>query len=257
LTKTAWLLFAFTALCARSAPLDGPHIFSNTCAACHGLDGHGGEHAPDIATATNIRAMTDEELTHTVKNGIPAAGMPGFGASLNPVEITAVVAYLRELQGQQNHAVLPGNPEHGRRLFFADSSCALCHLVDGQGGFIGPSLSGYGKIHGETEIREAVLDPGKSFNSRYAMAEVVTHQSNRFNGVIRNEDNFSLQLQGLDGTFYFVKKTDILTIKRQTQSIMPADYATRLSKSDIDDLVAYLMTAVTGKPSQKQGEDDN
>jgi cytochrome c oxidase cbb3-type subunit 3 len=242
---------------AKSAPLDGQRIFSTTCAACHGLDGHGGEHAPDIATAEKIRSSTDEELTHLVRNGIPAAGMPAFGETLKPEEIEAVVRRLRVLQNQPTQANLPGNPAHGRKLFFADAGCATCHLMNATGGFIGPDLSSFGKIHDAAEIRQAILVPGKNFDIRHAMAEVSTRQGKTYTGMIRNEDNFSLQLQDLDGSFRLLDKSDLTAIKRRSKSLMPDDYATKLSNSDLDDLIAYLVTAATGKPSPDRDEDDN
>ena len=36
----------------------------------------------------------------------------------------------------------------------------------------------------------------------------------RYQGIIRNEDNFSLQLQSEDGAFHFLSKADLKTIER-------------------------------------------
>ena len=43
-------------------------------------------------------------------------------------------------------------------------------------------------------------------------------------GRIRNEDNFSLQLQTLDGTFHFVIKSDLEGLEYNSQPLMPSDY---------------------------------
>ena len=37
----------------------GLETFRSRCAACHGLDGRGGEHAPDIVTNPKVRELSD------------------------------------------------------------------------------------------------------------------------------------------------------------------------------------------------------
>jgi hypothetical protein len=59
-------------------------------------------------------------------------------------------------------------------------------------------------------------------------------------GLVRNEDNFSLQLQGTDGTFHLLMKSQITKVERTGRSLMPADYGTRLSSAELDDLVSYI-----------------
>ena len=60
---------------------------------------------------------------------------------------------------------------------------------------------------------------------------------------IRNEDNFSIQLQSLDGTFHFLTKTDLERLDSGPQSLMPSDYGSTLSPSELNDLISYLMTS--------------
>lgn len=249
-------LSAVTSCAATSTQAEGQQIFSTTCAACHGLDGHGGEHAPDIATSAKIRALTDEQFTALVRHGIPGAGMPAFGESLKAEQIDAVIRHLRVLQNQSGPSTLPGDPVHGRQVF-SDLSCSSCHLVNAQGGFIGPELSGYGKIHNEAEIRQAILDPNRSFDTRHAMAEVSTRRGKVVKGIIRNEDNFSIQLQSLDGDFHLLRKADLASISRQPRSLMPDDYGSRISAKDLNDLIAFMITVASDKPSVNQVHDDN
>ena len=60
-------------------------------------------------------------------------------------------------------------------------------------------------------------------------------------GRIRNEDNFSLQLQALDGTFFFVTKSDIENLQYASRALMPSDYGSTLSPEDLNDVISYLM----------------
>ena len=97
----------------------GEQLFSSRCAGCHGLDGRGGEHAPNIATNENVQHLADTDLAHIVRNGIPAGGMPAFGLSFNDSQIKEVVSYLRVLQGRDQTVKVAGDAIKGRALFLA------------------------------------------------------------------------------------------------------------------------------------------
>jgi cytochrome c oxidase cbb3-type subunit III len=226
----------------RSDPA-GQRIFSSTCAGCHGLDGRGGEHAPNIATDTNIQRLTDPELARIVRAGIPTAGMPGFGSSLKDGQITTVINYLRVLQGQGGGAGIPvtGDPSRGRVLFFGSARCSECHIVEGHGGFLGPDLSGYGKSHSATGIRRSIVEPDKNLDTRRATTvDVFTRAGKKYTGVIRNEDNFSLQMQANDGSFFLFDKSELVRIAERP--ITRSQHGSKLRGSELDDLISFLMT---------------
>ncbi len=61
-------------------PQPGQRTFTATCAACHGLDGRGGERAPNIAGSPRLQRLSDAELAGIVSNGVPGKGMPAFGS---------------------------------------------------------------------------------------------------------------------------------------------------------------------------------
>jgi len=75
-------------------------------------------------------------------------------------------------------------------------------------------------------------------------------------GIARNEDNFSLQLQSVDGTFHFLQKSEIAKVAPHTQPLMPRDYGSTLTPAQLDDLVGYLMTVArqTKSPSPADSE---
>jgi hypothetical protein len=59
--------------------------------------------------------------------------------------------------------------------------------------------------------------------------------------MIRNEDNFSLQMQTEDGSFHSFEKSGHLRIDRPSHSLMPSNYGSQLGKQDVDDIVAFLL----------------
>jgi cytochrome c oxidase cbb3-type subunit 3 len=225
-----------------SAALEGKQSFESICAACHGLDGRGGERGPDIARRREIQRLPDSALLRIVRQGVPGKGMPAF-ASLTALQVQAVVRHLRILQGLGAAAKMPGDPERGKALFFGQSGCSQCHMVNGEGGFIGSDLSSYASAQPPAEIRRAITDPNRNLDPRKRTVVVTTQDGQTQTGIARNEDNFSLQLQTVDGAFHFFSKADLRNIEYQPGSLMPGDYGSRLSPREIDDLVSFLMSA--------------
>ena len=237
------------------ANAEGRKVFASTCAGCHGLDGRGGERAPNIAQNPQAERLSDTELMHIVQEGIPGTGMPAFHSLASP-DVKAVVAYLRTLQGTSKTVALPGNPAHGKILFYGEAGCSGCHMVTGSGGFIASDLSGYGHAHSVQEIRSAITQPNAAAASQVHSAVVVTRTGQQYSGRVRNEDNFSLQLQSLDGTFHFFTKSDIERLEYNSQPLMPANYGSTLSAQDLDDLVSFLISSAKGiEPALKKDDE--
>ena len=228
----------------------GGKIFATTCAGCHGLDGRGGERGPNIVTRPEIRRLSNADIERVIEDGSPSKKMPGFGGSLNDSKIAAIIAYLRSLQGNKTTAAMPGNPDDGISLFFGKAGCAECHMVDGAGGFLGNDLTVYAAGRPASEVREAIANPNKNLDQRDRAVSVATRSGEKFTGLARNEDNFSLQLQTLDGAFHLFMKSDLERIDRLPGSPMPADYSKRLSAREMNDLVSFLLRSAQSKESQ-------
>jgi cytochrome c oxidase cbb3-type subunit III len=83
---------------------DGPKVFAEACAACHGPSGRPPEAlvaslgVRDL-TAPEFRARVSEQLVeHQVRTGAQNGKMPSFVGTLTDAQITAVAAYVtREL----------------------------------------------------------------------------------------------------------------------------------------------------------------
>ncbi len=137
---------------------EGKQIFSTTCAACHGLDGGGGERGPDISHRREIQRLSNKALIQIVQDGVPGTRMPAF-SSLGTSSIQSVVRYLRSLQGQMSETPLTGDPENGKVIFFGRGDCSQCHMANGHGGFMGSDLSSFASTQSPVEIRSAITEP--------------------------------------------------------------------------------------------------
>lgn len=229
----------------------GQALFATNCAACHGSDGRGGERAPSIATVRSVIARTDTELETTVKNGLPGVGMPPFGY-LGDQKISDIVAYLRVLQGKGAPVKLTGSPELGRALFYGTAACSKCHMIRGEGGFFGADLSTYGGNIAPEVVRRTIVDPGSSSDPASKFVEIQTLSGERISGLLRSEDNFAIAIQTEDGRFHMYSKAKLANVNHTSRSIMPADYGSKLTGKEIDDIVSFLIT--TGSTAQSATE---
>ncbi len=118
---------------ALAAP-DGANLFSRHCAACHGLDGHGGVGVP-LALPAFLDSVPDSYLVKTIRNGRPGRVMPAF-TSLTDTQVNAIVKYVRSWSKggkvQLPKGPIHGNAAHGKKLFA--EHCAVCHGKHGEGG---------------------------------------------------------------------------------------------------------------------------
>jgi putative heme-binding domain-containing protein len=215
---------------------EGQRNFGTICAGCHGLDGRGSERGPDIARRPEAQRLSDADILQIMAKGRTAAGMPAFG-SLGTAKLKAVLSHLRTLQGKGNAALVAGDPQRGKTVFF-------------------------GLAHPPAEIRSAITNPGSDADSRRRAVTVTTRDGKKYDGVIRNEDNFSLQLQSLDGTFHLLAKSEIEHLEFSPKTWMPADYGSTLDSKELDDLVSYLVSVARASNREeatksKWQDDDN
>ena len=235
----------------------GQSLYTANCAGCHGLDGKGGEHGPNIATTPDVQHLHDPDIQRTIREGIPAAGMPAFASKFNPDQIAAIVDHVRVLQGRHQQVPIAGDPEKGKALFFGKAKCSECHMLAGKGGFLGADLSNYGGSHSSAETHDAILNPNKGLDPRTGIVIVTTRDNHTYSGMLRNEDNFSLQLQTPDGIFHFFDRSALSRVEYTGRSMMPSDYGAKLSRVELDDLTAYLLTSASQAPDQPREDADH
>ena len=253
-------ILALLSTAALHAQQPGAAIFAANCAGCHGADGRGGEHAPNIATAPEVQHLLDRELAGIIRYGISGAGMPAF-STLKSQEVSDVVSYLRVLQGRADIVKLPGDPKEGEALFFGKAQCSSCHMIKGKGGFIGADLSFYGADAKPDQIRAIILDPDKNLAADKKATTVVTVAGQKITGMLKVKDNFSVSIQTPDGAFHYLPNSELAHVDLYSHSLMPA--GSTLSTKEVDDLVSYLLrvgdenSKSSSTHSAKSDDDDN
>jgi len=205
------------------------------------LDGRGSDKATDISTSPSAQHLSDTQLASIIVNGIPGTDMPAF-QSLSEKQVRAVVSYLRSLQGRVQERTLPGDANRGKAIFFGKGDCSSCHTISGQGGFLGPDLTNHGASTSVNAIRDEIVRSPRMPPPGYRLAVLTTAKGERLEGMVRNEDNFSLQLQSRDGSFHMFKKAELRDFSYLDSSLMPTNYRDLLSDGELNDLASYLMT---------------
>jgi cytochrome c oxidase cbb3-type subunit III len=252
------LVFAFMVPDAQAQARDtGAQRFMEYCAGCHGADAKGGDKAPALISETGPVNYSDSELFAIVHDGTKG-GMPAF-AQIGDANIKAVLQFLRRLEHNtasksvSAEVAVTGDPDLGRALYFGKAQCSQCHLMRGKGGFIARSLTDYGRNHAADEILQAITTPDNPLVPSSQVVTVTTNTGQKLTGVLRNEDNFNLELQTEDGRFHFLARSDVTGVHYTEHSLMPRDYATRLSPKELNDLVSFLIVSGRNSRSEKAG----
>ena len=226
-----------------SSRVAGQQTFESHCAGCHGLDGKGGERAHAIANSQAAGALDDLSLSKLIRAGRPYKGMPSF-SSLSDAEVSAIVAYVRVLTGKGPGRQAPGNSVRGEQIFYGKAACGTCHAMRGKGGFMGPDLTDFAGTHSADELRLAVVQPDEWISPAHYVVVITTADQAQVRGLVRNEDNFSLQVQDPEGVFHFLLKSQISKVEREPHSLMPGDYGARLTPAELADLTSFLQTGL-------------
>jgi putative heme-binding domain-containing protein len=225
----------------------GTRRYLRFCAGCHGADGKGGDKAASLATSQSIMNRSDAELFRIVHDGT-ADGMPPF-AQIGDANIVAVIHYLRILEADAAPAGAPestaaaGDAGAGRALFFGKARCSSCHMVQGSGGFIASNLTTWARGRSADTILGAITTPDTPLVPTSRVISVTTKAGQSLTGVLRNEDNFNLELETEDGHYHLLARNNLTEVHYTDRSLMPRDYATRLTQQELNDVVSFLIAS--------------
>src|SRR5260221_6690884 len=241
---------------ANAAKL-GEFEFRANCAFCHGLGARGGGRGPDLTRAQKKHGHSDADLFRTINEGVPGTAMPPNGATQQGVgmteeEIWQVISYIRSVQVKTSTAP-SGNAARGRELFTGAAACATCHMIEGKGGRLGPDLTATGSARSVEYIVDSVRNPSrrlaqgiteamKEFSQEYESVTVVDDRGQKFQGVVLNEDSFTLQMLDMREQLHLFEKDKLRSLEKSRESLMPKYDEKTLPEKDLQDIVAYLLS---------------
>lgn len=231
----------------------GRKIFAAGCGGCHGAEGQGGR-GPNLRRTGYWHATTAETLYRAIKQGIPAGGMPP--SNLPEDQTWQVVAFVKSLTAPAFAMTVPGDVEAGKALFWGKGGCNECHRLQGRGGGLGPDLTNVGGRLSVADIRESMVDPDADGALGYRKITVKLKDGRTLTGAARNRSNYAIQLQDAQGVIHRIDVANVVEMDASVHSPMPRDYAQRLSRQEIQDLVAYLSRQSLRPASARQESEE-
>lgn len=142
---------------------------------------------------------------------------------------------------------------NGQKMFAA-SGCYACHRFQNQGGMTGPDLTTAGRRYSPRDLLDQVIHPSKVINDQFSSVKILTEDGDIHIGVIvnlgvrRNGNALVLNTDLTDPN----ERVTILrdTIERMVvseTSPMPSGLFNRMTKDEIMDLLAYLISGGDSK----------
>jgi putative heme-binding domain-containing protein len=146
---------------------------------------------------------------------------------------------------------------------FAAANCYACHHFAGDGGAVGPDLTGLAGRFSPRDILESVLEPDKVISDQYAALEITTSSGKTVVGRITNygggEVTVNTNMQDPNATVA-VKSGEIESMTSSKTSMMPAGLLNTLHEEELLDLMAFLLSRgdshnpMFGKKAASAGE---
>ena len=130
-----------------------------------------------------------------------------------------------------------GDAARGKEVF--RQQCAKCHAHSGEGGKVGPDLTGMA-AHPAAELLVHILDPSRSVEGNFVQYTVATTDGRILNGLLASETKTAVELVDAEGKAHVVQRADIDELVSSKKSLMPEGFDKQVPPAAIADLLAFL-----------------
>lgn len=154
-----------------------------------------------------------------------------------PAEENEAYAKYRDLLTDK--AIAGANAIKGRVLF--QRTCGGCHKMYGNGGIMGPDLTGSNRANLDYLLFN-VLNPSGEIQDDYKMVVVTTRDGRTYIGNIASENDRKVTLRVVGQDAVVINKSDIQSHEETPVSMMPPGLFKTLTDAEVLDLTAYLRT---------------
>ncbi len=147
---------------------------------------------------------------------------------------------------------LKGRDFENGKAMFTSTTCVACHHFAGDGGNIGPDITGAGSRYSIRDLMENIIEPSKVISDQYESHQIEKTDGSMVIGRIVSEDADNVQVMMnpfSPTTLSPIKKSEIKSKKIYPVSMMPPGLINVLNQDELLDLVAYLLSG--GNPKDK------
>ncbi len=165
---------------------------------------------------------------------------PAFTDVWGPVDSANEERAFARYRSLLNDAALAAaDPKRGRTVFL--QTCGPCHRMYGEGGAIGPDLTGSNRANREYLLFN-VLNPSGEVQDAYRMVVITTRDGRTLSGNVAAETARQVTLRVIGRDPVVINKSDIQSREVTAVSMMPPGLFDRLEDREILELVAFLRT---------------
>ena len=200
-------------------------------------------YATELMAAIDNQSVDAELLSADVVRQLRAHNDPKINRQLERfwgISRSSSVAKLDEIK-KYKRIVEMGNSDlsklsNGRVMF--NRVCASCHKLYGEGGEIGPDLTGSDRknLH---YILSNVIDPNAEIPNDYRTAIIRMKDNRVLIGVVRSREPKRITVV-TPSEVIFLPKRDVAKIDSQNYSIMPEGLIRVFKDQELRDLISYL-----------------
>jgi len=196
-----------------------------------------------LTEAIELGAVPREEIPPHVARQLRRVVGSGFVEVWGPIDQIAsdkeaLEARYRALLTPE--AVRQASVEGGQQVFV--SACGMCHQMYGEGGMVGPDLTGSNRTSLDY-ILSNIIRPGEEMQEDYRMVIVTMRDGRTHIGSIAAETDRAITVQPVGQPARVLSRGDIQSVEVSNMSLMPEGLFAPLSDEDILNLVAYLQRA--------------
>ena len=164
----------------------------------------------------------------------------GFVEVWGPIDDNSQVV-AKEYQKYQTllteQAIAEGSLEKGKMVF--QKTCSVCHRMNGEGGVIGPDLTGSNRTH-LPYLLNNILDPSGDLQDAYKLVVITTQDGRTYSGNIISETDRNLTLRIIGQEPVVLHNSQIMSRTVSSKSMMPEGLLNNLTDEEVVDLFAYL-----------------
>ena len=139
------------------------------------------------------------------------------------------------------------NIDNGRKMF-AVAQCYRCHVIENEGGFVGPQLKGAGRRFSKRDLLETILDPNKEVSDQYQATVFQMDDGRIVTGRVANLANNQYMIMEdmiQPGRLTRINRDEIEAMRPSKISMMPSGLLDSLTRDEILDLLAFMQSAST------------